>query len=262
MSTFTSEAYSDEGAEALQNCAAPGYQHTADLPNYPDHPLTKPDAQDYSPYDGSLPKEYRPMEYPSNVYSGIGSQFQPVGTQVLEKKFFMEPVLSQDLLMNPYNNSNVTISTQIAFEDHLQPLIPNFAPDRPAPPAVPTATAYANIASYDAFSRYTGQAVTPIHATPWMASTSDYSSTDPTTLSTYSSNFASVDTSHFNGSSNLIIPYYSVTLGSAGTHNSAQVPVALPSYAGISNSMPGTEEPSNSKSASHRPGHRKTLKPK
>ena len=266
-STFTSEAYSDEGTETWQNCAGPGYQHTADLPSYFDHSFTKFDTQDYSPYDDNSPMEHRPMEFPSNVYSGIGSQFQHVDTWGFEKVPFMEPVISQDLLANSYNNSNVTVASQIAFEDHLQPLITNFTLGRPVPPAVSTATAYANIASYDASSRHTGQAVIPIHSASWMASTLNYSSTDPTILSSYS---PSADTSHFNGSCNIRHPYYNAALGAAGTHISSHVPVALPSSTVNSTLMPRNEGSSNSNCASHRPVHeafpslapRRTLKPK
>ena len=269
-STFISEAYSDEGAETWLNCAGPGYQHTADLPSYFDHSFTKLGTQDYSPYDDNSPMEHRPMECPSNVYSGIGSQFLHVDTRGFEKVPFMEPVISQDLLTNSYNNSNVTVASQIAFEDHLQPLITNFTLDRPVPPAVSTATAYANIASYDASSKYTGQAVMPIHSTSWMASTLSYSSTDSTILSSYSSNSASADTSHFNGSSNIRYLYYNAALGAAGTHISSHVPVALPSSTVNSTLMPRNEGSSNSNCASHRPVHeafpslapRRTLKPK
>lgn len=269
-SAFTSEAYGDEGAETWQNSAGPGYQITAHLTSAFDHPFTNLDTHDYSPYDNNPPEEYRPMECSSNIYSGIGSQFQHVESRGSEENPFMDPVLSQDLLTSPYNFANVTVASQIAFEDHLQPLIPNYTPDRPMPSTASTATAYANLASYNGSSRNTGQAVMPIHATPWMAPTLNCSSTDPTTFSNYSSHAASVDTSHFNGSPNLRHTCYNAALGGAGTENSAHVPVALPGCTGNSSLMPGTEEFSNSNSTSHRPSHKaspslapkRTLKPK
>ena len=241
-STFTSDAYSDEGPETWQRFARSCYQHNASLPNHFDHPFTKLETQDYIPYNDNPPEYYRPVEYPSNVYSGIGSQFHHVETRDSEENPLMDPVLSHDLLTASYTSSNVTVANLMDFEYHLQPLIPNCTPDQPVPPAVSTPTAYANIASYNASPRHTGRTVMPIHELPRMDSTSGYSSTDPTTLSSYSSSTASVDTSHFNESLNLENPYFDAALGVAGTHNSAHVSVAWLGYPGLSTSMPGTEE--------------------
>ena len=142
----------------------------------------------------------------------------------------MDPVLSPNLSTSSDHNSNVTAASQTNPKDHILSFDPNFHANGWVPPAALTALACANSLYCDASLAIMqrGPAMMPINASNCKASTVDYTSTNPTTLSNYSLNNASVETSHSSGSSSLGNLCYNTA--SRDTRTPPHRPVTSPGY--------------------------------
>lgn len=198
------------------------------------------------------------MDFSLNSYSNIGTQFDLDRTRGFERNLLMDPVFSQDLPTNSYNYSNVTVADQIYSEDEFLPFEPNVYADGVVSHTVLNAPAYANSPYRDASipAMHTGRAAMPTNATTCIDSTSKGFLTDPATLSNYSSNTASVETSHPNRSSDFSNPCYNAAPRATGTPDSPHRPAASLDYmrnGTSSDIIPMAEASPNPSSTFHQP---------
>ena len=257
-STTTNGIQDYQAAEIGQTLTGPGYDNTASLPSHFGDAFTGNDTPYYGPYHDTSPEGYQRMDFSLNSYSNIGIQFDLDRTQGFERNLLMDPVFSQDLPTNSYNNSNVTVADQIYSENEFLPFEQNVYADGVVSPTVLNARACANSSYRDASipAMHTGRAAMPTNATTCIASTSKGFSTDPATLSNYSPNTASVETSHPNGSSDFSNPCYNAAPRATGTPNSPHRPTASLDYmrnGTSSDIIPVAEASSNPFSTFHQP---------
>lgn len=255
-STITGGVFNNQAAGIWQNHAVPSYDSTLIVSDNFGPPLMKAATPYYNPYHYPCLEEPQWLEFSSNGYSSIGSQFELDTSPDFKGNPLMDPVSCQGLWTDAPHTTGSTAASQISCENFL-PLNPKLSADGIVPPTISTASAYADSPYCNLSLPFLqpGQDAMPTKATTWLAPTSNGFSTDPSVPSTFSANAAFLGTRHLNRSSKIDRPNHEVASRAAGTHNSPHGRMASLGCTGnvpSSNPIAETEAPPNPVSTQHR----------
>lgn len=221
--------YNNRAAGIWQKNAVPGYDSTVLVPENFGLPFMEAAMPNSNQYHEPSPR----LDFSSNGYSGIGSQFQLDINSDSEGNPLMDPIFSQGLSTNFSCTTGSTADSQIRSSAYAESLYCDVL----IPTTLPS------------------QAVMPAKVTPWLAPTFHDSSTDPSASLTTLPNTASLGTCHSDRSSKFSHPYHKCGPKAAGTYDSLHCCIASLGYTAHGNSSTSimeTEERGKLVSTEHR----------
>ena len=219
----------DQAVEIGQTLAVPSYDNTASVCSNFCPPYTQHVTPRYRPYRDASPEHRQPIEFSSNGYSHIGSQFDLNTAQGLERNLLADPVLVPHISTDVQHNPNAIVTSQTNFEDQILPFYPNLSAGRAMHPFVLNAKACGNGPGCDASIPImnTDRAVITTNSTTSRASVANsFSTCTTTTPSNPSPSDLSVKTTHLDALSKLSTPYQTASSKATGTHTSPHHAIA------------------------------------